>query len=218
MELFAGLGLTLHAFAHHGFAPAAAAENRPAKQRALRASFANITIVDDALEFDVDALRAAVRSHAAQRDDASTLDACDTDIAVVSGGVPCQPVAPNGTQQGLNDRRAPLMTDALPRAVAALHARAAEIENHAQFAQLRDGEVLRVVVQKFAAVGFVLARIDFLDAADARAPEVRNRVAIRFERADVAALLGPCPPLAPIRWPRRRILLQHAANSPKGPQ
>ena len=125
--------------------------------------------------------------------------AAANDVAIVCGGVPCQPVAPNGTQQGLADRRAPLMTDALPRAVAALAARAAEIENHAQFVELRDGEVFKAVVAKFAAIGFVLARVDFLDAADAGAPEVRNRVSVRFERADVAALLGPCPPLVPIR-------------------
>ena len=85
VELFAGLGLTLHAYAHHGFAPVAAAEQQASKQRALRASFDGIVIVHDALEFDIDALK----------------QQAPCAIVAVFGGVPCQPVAPNGKQLGL---------------------------------------------------------------------------------------------------------------------
>ena len=75
-------------------------------------------------------------------------------------------------------------------------ARAADLENHVDFVTLRDGEVFNAVVDEFRSAGYVLAAVDYLNCADANAPEVRNRVVIRFERLDVAALLGPCPPLS----------------------
>merc|ERR1712185_148036 len=98
VELFAGCGAESIATQHYGFRVLALAEDKASKQRCLAVLFPGAKVLDDALDFGADA--------------ASATGAAD----YVYGGIPCQLVAPNGKQLGLNDPRAALTVLALPRA------------------------------------------------------------------------------------------------------
>ena len=121
VELYAGLATNALCYDHHGFDVAAVAESSAAKQRHVRATFADVAIIQDARTTARD-LRSSAGSSAV------AAPARVGNVVIVAGGVPCTPVAPNGQQLGLADPRAPDTTDALPRAADELGADAADAD------------------------------------------------------------------------------------------
>ena len=168
---------------HHGLAPMLLLETCALKVIVLGALFAVLggaaIVGGDALTFNFGARRARA----------------------VVGGVPCQPLAPNGNQLGLADHRAAVVTRALPRAAAALDADCADAEEHHLIVGLHGGAVLRELDAAFDRVGYVRVAADVDNAIHHGAPSWRNRAALRWEKRRMRARLGPCPALGWVTTP-----------------
>ena len=186
IELCAGIGTMSAALQHHGLRVAVCSETDATAASVIKALFPAATVVGDARTADFAAACGA------------------SQVRLIAAGTPCQPVAYNGQQRGLEDERASLTTE-VPFAVAARsNAHIVLLENSDGIATCRNGEVLRLADLNARAVAMTRVRssdpaaplgLETFNVAAHGGPVTRNRGGLHYEADWIAGAVGPCWPL-----------------------
>lgn len=104
-------------------------------------------------------------------------------VDLIVGGPPCQPFSIVGKQRGLEDERGNLVLDFI-RLVGEIRPTAVIFENVANLSKMSGGKLLKVIVSRLEALGYLVAH-DVLCVADYGVPQIRKRlfvVALRTRR------------------------------------